>query len=159
LKFEIISTTLNEILNYQRSAFDKTGLGYSEKKEGVNEEASTSSKQSSTERTKSYVDIIKTYIKVEYNREIEQYAPRNTLPSKWNHKIRYQNYLFGYCYYCNDFGHKVIYFRTRVRDGYMGNNNRYTHEFSRRNYNSFSPFFNYNIICYKCNNYELITKL
>jgi hypothetical protein len=40
----------------------------------------------------------------------------------------------------------------------MRNNNRDTHEFSRRNYNSFSPFLNYNIICYKCNNYRHIEK-
>jgi hypothetical protein len=44
MKFEKISTTLNEILNFQRSPFDRTGLGYSEKKEVANEEASTSSK-------------------------------------------------------------------------------------------------------------------
>jgi hypothetical protein len=53
MKFENISTTLNEILNRQRSPFDRIGLGYSEKKEVDNEEASTSSKQSSKERTKS----------------------------------------------------------------------------------------------------------
>jgi hypothetical protein len=43
MKFERIYTTLNEILNYQRSPFDKTGPDYNEKKEAANEEASTSS--------------------------------------------------------------------------------------------------------------------
>jgi hypothetical protein len=59
MKFEKSSTTLSEILNCQRSPFDKTVLGYSEKKEVSNEEASTSSKQSSEERTESYAYIIK----------------------------------------------------------------------------------------------------
>ena len=65
MKFEKSSVALEEILNCQRSPFDKTVLGYSEKKEVSNEEASTSSKQSSEERTKSYADILKTSIKVE----------------------------------------------------------------------------------------------
>jgi hypothetical protein len=169
MKFEKISTTLNEILNCQRSPFDKTGLGYSEKKEVANEEASTSSKQSSEERTKSYVDILKKSIKVEDNRKEEQYVPqktnlphkdriKKTLPSRWNHTIRYQNSFFGYCYSCNGFGHKEIDCRTNVRGSYMRNNNRDTHGFSRRNYNSFSPLLNYNIICYNCNNYGHIAK-
>jgi hypothetical protein len=75
MKFEKRSTTLNEILNCQRSSFEKTGLGYCEKKENCNKEASTSSKYSSEERTNSYVDILKKYIKVEYNRKEEQYVP------------------------------------------------------------------------------------
>jgi hypothetical protein len=62
MKFKKIHTTLNEILNRQISPFDKTGLGYNEKKEAANEEASTSSKQSSEERTRSYADIINNYI-------------------------------------------------------------------------------------------------
>jgi hypothetical protein len=40
----------------------------------------------------------------------------------------------------------------------MRNNNRDTHGFSRRNYNSFSPLLNYNIICYNCNNFGHIEK-
>jgi hypothetical protein len=44
MKFEKSSATLDEILNCQRSPFDKTGLGYSEKKETAKED-STSSKQ------------------------------------------------------------------------------------------------------------------
>jgi uncharacterized protein (DUF2252 family) len=97
MKFEKRSTTLNEILNCQRSSFDKTGVGYSEKKGVAHQEASTSSKQSSEERTKSYVDILKKYTKIENNRKEEQYVPHKTnlphknrirkiLPSRRNHK-------------------------------------------------------------------------
>jgi hypothetical protein len=40
-----ISTTLDEILNHQGTPYDRMGLGYNEKKEYVNEESSTSSRQ------------------------------------------------------------------------------------------------------------------
>jgi hypothetical protein len=52
MKFENIFTTLNKILNYQRSPFDKIGLGYNKKKE-TDKEDSTSSKQLS------YADVLK----------------------------------------------------------------------------------------------------
>jgi hypothetical protein len=68
-KYENVSTTLNEILKHQRSPFDKTSLGYNKGKETTIEEASTSSKQSNEERTKKCVDILKIFIKVEYNRK------------------------------------------------------------------------------------------
>jgi hypothetical protein len=140
IKFEKSSTNLHEMLNRHRSPIDRTGLGYSGKKDVANEEASTSSKQSSEERTKSYADIIKNSIKDEDNRKEDQYVPqktnlphkdriKKTLPSRWNHTIRYQNYFFGYCYSCNGFGHKAIDCRTNVRDDYMRNNNKDTDGF------------------------------
>jgi hypothetical protein len=75
VKFENSSPTLNEILNFQTSPFDKTGLGYHENKEVANEEASTSSKHSSEERTKIYVDILKKSIKVEDRKKEGHYVP------------------------------------------------------------------------------------
>jgi hypothetical protein len=170
IKYEKSSTTLNEILNHQRSPFDKTGLGYNKGKETANEEASTSSKQSNEERTKKYVDSLRSFIKVEDNRKEELYVPQKTnsphkdgiwkiVPSRWNHTTRYQNSFFGYCYSCNGFGHKAIDCRTNVRSDPIRNNNRDTHGYSRRNYNYFSPLLNYNIICYNCNNFGHIEKL
>jgi hypothetical protein len=95
MKFEKISTTLNEILSYQRSPFEKFGLGYKKKKE-TDKEASTSSKKLS------YVDVLKNPIKVEDNWKQEHNVPhetnpshkdiiRKTLPSRWNHTIMFQN--------------------------------------------------------------------
>jgi len=69
---------LNEILNHQGSPFEKTGIGYSEKKEATHEEASTYSKQSSEERTKSYADIFKHSTKIENNNKEYQHNPRKT---------------------------------------------------------------------------------
>jgi hypothetical protein len=40
-----ISTVLDEILNHQRAPYDRTGLGYSNRKGADNEEESTSSRQ------------------------------------------------------------------------------------------------------------------
>jgi len=70
----------------------------------------------------------------------------------------YQNSFFGYFYSCNGFGHKEIDCRKHIWGGYMRKNNKYTHELSRKIYSSFSPFLNYNIICYNCNNYGHIAK-
>jgi hypothetical protein len=70
MKFEKGSTTLNEILNRQRSPFDRVGLGYNGEKEATNEETSTREK-----RTKSYANIIKNYIKGEDNMKEDQYVP------------------------------------------------------------------------------------
>jgi hypothetical protein len=69
----------------------------------------------------------------------------------------YQNYFFGYCYYCNHFGHKAINCRAHARNNYVWNKDRSTYGFSNRNYNSFAPLFDYNVVCYKCNNYGHIT--
>jgi hypothetical protein len=78
---------------------------------------------------------------------------RKTLPSRWNHTIKYQIYFFGYCYYYNGFCHEQIDCRKNVKSSYMSYNNIDTYEFSRRNYNSFSLLLNYNIIWHNCNNY------
>jgi hypothetical protein len=42
IKFENNSSSLNEILNCQRSPFDRTGLGYSENKETTKEDPTSS---------------------------------------------------------------------------------------------------------------------
>jgi hypothetical protein len=169
ISFEKRSTTLNGILNCQRLPLEKIGLGYNKRKEAANEEASTSSKQSSEERTKNYADTLRKSIKFENNKKEEQYVPHKaisphkderweTISSRHNHTIMYQNYFFGYFYSCNGFGHKAIDCRKNVRGSYMRKNNRDTHELSRRNYNSFPPLLNCNIICYNCNNLRHIAK-
>jgi hypothetical protein len=49
---------LYEILNHQRAPYDRMGIGYSNKTEDVNEEASTSSKKPREERNQSYVALL-----------------------------------------------------------------------------------------------------
>jgi hypothetical protein len=65
-------------------------------------------------------------------------------------------YIFlGYCYSCKNFGHKAIhckaYRKYNPRNVQRYENNKDNAE--RRNYNSFSPLQDYNVECYKCNNY------
>ena len=71
LKFKKSSTTLDNMLNYQRSPFDKTGLGYDEQKnvekgesskpptKKVEEECSKIPENKSEEKAKSYADILR----------------------------------------------------------------------------------------------------
>ena len=81
--------------------------------------------------------------------------------------IRYQNMFLGYCFFCRNFGHKAINYREnainnylRNRDGYktskndfMSNKNKTSQRFANKNYNSFAPLMNFNVECYKCNNF------
>jgi hypothetical protein len=81
----------------------------------------------------------------------------------------YQNIFLGYCFSCNNFGHKAIYcgayegsdhvrdinrgsYKTS-NDDYVSNKNRISHGFSNINYNSFSPILDCNNECFKCNKY------
>ena len=92
MKFEKSSTILDELLSYQWSPSDKTGIIYSKAKKVSNE-------QSSKGKTKSYVDVLKNSIKIENNRKEEQDVPletyfpyedriKKTFPPRWNHLFK-----------------------------------------------------------------------
>jgi len=99
-----------------------------------------------------------------HNNEFKRLVPPRRPFTNW-----YQNLFLGYCFSCNNFGHKEIdcksYARNdHVRDinrssykivkgDYVSNKTRNSHEFVERNYNSFSPLLDYNVECYKCNKY------
>jgi hypothetical protein len=84
---------------------------------------------------------------------------------------QYQNIYLGYCFSCNNFGHKAIYCRAYARiyhvrdinrgsyktskDEYLGNKTKNSHGFTNINYNSFVPLLDTE--CYKYNNYEHIS--
>jgi hypothetical protein len=88
INFEKSSVTLDEILIFQRSPFDRTGLGYREKKE-ISKEDPTSSKQVSERKTKSYVDVLKTPIKVEDNKSEKKCSTKDKSSSQGH----YQEYF------------------------------------------------------------------
>jgi hypothetical protein len=69
------SIVSDEIINHHRAPSDRTGLGYNKKKESINEEASTSSKQPREEITKIYAHTLRNPIKVENHKREEQYDP------------------------------------------------------------------------------------
>jgi hypothetical protein len=84
----------------------------------------------------------------------EKYDEKNRIirrnPSNINQYI-----LLGYLYSYKNFGHKAIhckaYRKYNPRTIQRNENNKDNEE--RRNYNSFSPLQDYNVECYKCNNY------
>jgi hypothetical protein len=94
---------------------------------------------------------------------------RGVVPPRRPFTNQYQNIFLRYCFSCNNFGHKEIDCRDYARsdhvrdrnrgsyktskDDYVRNKTKRSHGFANINYNSFSPLLDYNIECYKCNNY------
>jgi hypothetical protein len=78
-----------------------------------------------------------------------------------------------YFFSCNNFGHKALDCRAYARSDHVRDRNGGSYKTSKndyvrnktitscgfvdRNYNSFAPLLDYNIKCYKCNNYENIS--
>jgi hypothetical protein len=187
LKFGKSTEILDNILSFQRSPFIKTGLGYNEKQKTPEGDASTKvtkpSEKENEEKPKSYANILKGSINNERNNRKgndDQQKPdsshknnknefRRVVPPRRPFTNRYQNLFLGYCFSCNNFGHKEIDCRAYARsdhvrdrnrgsyktskDDYVSNKTRSSHGFANKNYNSFSPLLDYNIECYKCNNY------
>ena len=90
---------------------------------------------------------------------------KRVVPRRRTFKNRYQNIFLGYCFSCNNFGHKAIDWRAYTRsdhvrdrnmgsyktskDDYVRNKTRISHGFANKNYNSFAPLLDYNIEIYK----------
>ena len=78
--------------------------------------------------------------------------------------IRYENIFLGHSYACRNFEHKAFHYKSYIRNNYMRNindygyrkdnlaNDRFSQGTTNKNYNSFSPLMDQNIVCYKCNN-------
>jgi hypothetical protein len=130
------------------------------------------SKKVNKKKSKRYVDVLKSSISDEENKKKENNVPqkngispkdnkdkfKRSFPPRLPHRNWYQIYFFGYCFYCNHFGHKMIYYRTHTRNNHVWNKDINSYEFSNINYNSFSPLFDYNGVCYKCKNYGHTTR-
>jgi hypothetical protein len=149
---------LDEILSSQRSPNNKTGLGYTQGLTG------------SVKRPISYADALKSPLRRKDNKE--SMMPLETVPNKHksatptkekddkkntitrrNPSNRYQYIFLGYCYSCNNFGHRAIYCKSYR--GHNPKNVQRSQKFNteKRNYNSFSPLQDYNMECLKYNKY------
>jgi hypothetical protein len=174
LKFEKRTKILDYIIQIQILPLIKIGLGYG-KIHMTTKEYSKSidpPKNVNEAKSKRYVDIHKRSISDEDNKKRENDVPLKIgippkdnkdifiryFPPRWPHTTRYQNSFLGYCFSCNHFGHKEIDCRVYTRNNNVWNKNISTYGFSNRNYNSFSPLFDYNVVCYKCNKYGHITR-
>jgi hypothetical protein len=156
------SKILDEILSSQSSPNNNTGLGYTQD--------STSTSQGSVKRPISYANALKGSLRREYNKEnmislnIVPHKHKSIFPTKVINDRKNTStkrnppnkYLFiGYCYSCNNFGHKAIHCKAYGQYNNINvqiyKNNRYNTE--KRNYNSFTPLQYFNSECQKCNNY------
>jgi hypothetical protein len=180
LKFGKSIEILDNILNFQSSPFIKTGLGYDKKQNAPKGDTTTKvtkpSEKENEEKPKIYANILKGSIKNEssggkgnYDQQKSDSSHKNefrrVVPPRRPFTNRYQNIFLGYCFSCNNFGHKAIdcksYTRSdHVRDinkgsykttknDYVSNKTRSSHGFVDRNYNLFSPILDYNVECYK----------
>jgi hypothetical protein len=167
-RFENSSKILNDILNNQRSPSNKTGLGYDQKKFN---KGSNFTYQEINKNPKSYATTLQSsFRKQESKIRTDLKQQKYVLPSekneyRWNTITRktppkrHQNIFLGYCFSCNNFGHKAVhckaYGRYNLRNVQRYKNNKNNTE--KRNYNSFSPLQNFNVECQRCNNYDHIT--
>jgi hypothetical protein len=173
LKFQESIEKLDNILSFQRSPFINKSVGYDDKQntiEGdVSIEVTKTLKRENKENPKSYDNIVKGSINNEKNnkkgnndQEKPDYSNKNkkkefkrVIPPKRHFTNRYQNLFLGYCFSCNNFGHKSIYFIAYARsdhvidrnicynktskDDYVRNKTKSSHEFPHIIYDSFSP--------------------
>ena len=167
-KFNNSTKILDEVISNQRESEDKTSLGYTQTyadvTKGANkkEEGKLSKKNiqvSSQRRTRNQQPILK-------KTQEENHDYRRTTPPRRPSLLRYQNFFFGICYSCNNFGHKAIDCRAYGRNRntwnrsnyerpinqYEDNNLRKSYEAADRNYNHFGVLSN-EIECHKCNNF------
>jgi hypothetical protein len=126
LKFGKMIEILDNIISYQRSPFIKTCLGYEKKQNTPEGDASTKvtkpSKKENEEKPNNYDNILKGSIDNESSRRKGNYDEHKPDSSHKNNKNQfrrvaptrrpfttwYQNLFLGYCFSCNDFGHKAL---------------------------------------------------
>lgn len=153
LKFEKSTMILDEILSHQRSPFDKTGIGYDKSLKNLKEGESSKLPEKEVEKKpKSH-----TFNHDEENskRKVHDHqrpALRRSTLQRGPFFPKYQSVFPGTCYFCNNFGHKVVNCRA------FANNNRMFHNSSKaklvrheRNHNSFG-FLKLDLECFKCHN-------
>jgi hypothetical protein len=111
LKFENISSALEDILNQQRYSSDKTDIVYDHKQKQIEEEKSFKLPRSIEERPKRHTNgskdsysILKYHDKSRHVKQESQRPPFQIRPFA----PKYQSLFPSYCFSCNNFGHKAI---------------------------------------------------
>jgi hypothetical protein len=104
-KFLNSSQILDEILESQRSPYDKSGLGY--KKEATHDEASTSKKHEviPSKKEDNVAKQPSTQGKENFKRTKQGRHQEDILGTP---KQRYESIFHGHCYSCNGYGHKAF---------------------------------------------------
>lgn len=164
---------LEEIINSQRSHFDKSGLGFdsksddkgtkgkhtsyinalrgppSQENQPQNHNSKNAWRQPASRRT--IADSGYRHKECDDRKDRRQQSNRRAAP---RHPIRYQSFFPRNCYICYNFGHKEINCRTYQRKEATWNKrkNEGTTHYPPRNYNRFETL-NKQIECSKCNNF------
>ena len=161
-KFEKRIEMLDEILNRKISSLDNTGLGYDSSLKttsSTKEKTQLPTKGDEGKSTKSIEELQEDNIS-SWNRRYK--FRKNERPRK-SPFVRYENIFLGHCYACRNFGHKAFDYKAYARNNYMRNindygypkdnhaNDRSAQGISNKNYISFIPLMDQNIVCYKCN--------
>jgi hypothetical protein len=81
--------------------------------------------------------MFKPQIRFNHDHDQSRKKFRRTTPQRRSFTLRYANLFYGHCFYCTNFGHKVVYCRDYKRN--VQERNAYV-----------AP---HNIECYKCYNY------
>jgi hypothetical protein len=152
LKFGKSTEILDNILSFQRSLFIKTGLGYDNKQNTIEGDASIKvtnpSKKENEENPKSYDNILKGSTNNEGNntkgnddQQKHDYSHKNNkndfkrvVPPRRPFTNWYQNIFLGHCFSCNNFGHKEIDCRAYARSGHVRDRNRLYYKTSKDDY-------------------------
>jgi hypothetical protein len=108
LKFEKSIETLDDIINYQRSPFIKTGLGYDKSQMTTKEDSKATEplKKVNEGKYKSYVDVLKISINDEDNKKKENDVSqkpdlphkdnkdefRRSFPPRWSRTTRFEKH-------------------------------------------------------------------
>ena len=111
-KFKIYSSVLDEILESQRSPFDKIGLGYNKTMKETEEGPSL------------FAPFVPAQKKEEVRPKVEnkpyvaprpQASFRREPAPRYDQRNKYDGVFHGYCFSCNGYGHRVVDFRRNVR--------------------------------------------
>ena len=145
---------MDDILNIQIPSSNKVGLSYDHNE---NNKGSKFRIQKSDKKPKRYATALQSSFKKEENKiKNDSNQHKSTLPSKENEYRRntatrrtplkrYQHLFLGYCFSCNNFGHKELHCRAYRKNNHksvqiLGHKNRKNNNNQgNRNYNSFSP--------------------
>jgi hypothetical protein len=151
VKFQNNSTILDRIWNSQRPTDDKTGLGYNKKEEGgkwstiqKHDKGSYSSKEKGTvTNLKQTMNFVK-----EGSYKSKKQETYQKTDFSCHNRLKYGNTFNGYCFSCNNFGHKALECKSPEKKNSGRSNNLM--RCWRCNYVGHTTKFCHTMRCYKC---------
>ena len=120
--FKKIIEVLNNILSEQRLPCDKSGIGFF-----ISRKSESKTLKFSQDKVE---EKAKNYVHGEGSNEREDHIQhrhgfRNSMPQARSFNSKYQSTFYGYCFSCNEIGHKAVNCRTYARNSYVTRRNSY----------------------------------